>query len=51
MGLLGSIFGNKSQIESLKREIEQCQRNIKKAQQDIKNGYNKERLKNQIGRR
>ena len=45
MGFLGSIFGNKSQIESLKREIEQCQRNIKKAQQDIKNGYNKERLK------
>lgn len=48
MGFLGSIFGNKSQIESLKREIEQCQRNIKKAQQDIKNGYNKERLKKQI---
>ena len=48
MGLIGSIFGNKSQIESLKREIEQCQRNIKKAQQDIKNGYNKERLKKQI---
>ena len=39
MGLLGSIFGNKSQIESLNRDIEQFKRIIKKEQQDFKNGY------------
>lgn len=48
MGLLSSLFGNKSEIESIKREIEQRQRYIKKAQQDIKKGYDKERLKKQI---
>lgn len=36
MGFLGSIFGNKSQIESLKREIEQCQRNIKRRSRILK---------------